>query len=68
MGLIELIITVCAVAQPDMCEDQRLQFAEAGSPVHFARAAMPYIAQWVGDHPKWRAVRWRCDYPGKRET
>ena len=68
MGLIELIITVCAVAQPDMCEDQRLQFAEAGSPVQCAMAAMPYIAQWVGDHPKWRAVRWRCDYPGKRET
>jgi hypothetical protein len=26
-------------------------------------AAQPYIAQWVGEHPKWTAVKWRCDYP-----
>jgi hypothetical protein len=26
-------------------------------------AAPPYIAQWVGEHPKWTAVRWRCEYP-----
>jgi hypothetical protein len=26
-------------------------------------AAQPYIAQWVGDHPKWTAVKWRCEYP-----
>jgi hypothetical protein len=29
-------------------------------------AAQPYIAQWIGNHPKWTAVRWRCDYPGRR--
>jgi hypothetical protein len=26
-------------------------------------AAQPYIAQWVGEHPKWTAVKWRCEYP-----
>jgi hypothetical protein len=65
MGLIELIITVCAVAQPDLCEDQHLQFADALSPAQCTMAAMPYIARWVDDHPKWRAVRWRCDYPSR---
>jgi hypothetical protein len=25
--------------------------------------APPYIAQWVGEHPKWNAVKWRCEYP-----
>ena len=67
MGLIELIITVCAVAQPSQCEDQHLQFANAGSLAQSAMAAPPYIAKWIGDHPKWMAVRWHCDYPGKRE-
>jgi hypothetical protein len=67
MGLIELIVTVCALAQPSQCEEQHLQFSQAGSPAQCAMAAPPYIAQWVNDHPKWRAVRWRCDYPGKRE-
>jgi hypothetical protein len=67
MGLIELIVTVCAVAQPSQCEDQHLQFAASMSPTQCAMAAPPYIAQWVSDHPKWQAVKWRCDYPGKRE-
>jgi hypothetical protein len=52
MGLIELIITVCAVVQPELCEDQHLQLTEAGSPAQCSMAAMPYIAQWIGDHPK----------------
>ncbi len=25
-------------------------------------AAQPYIAQWIGEHPKWTAVKWRCEY------
>jgi hypothetical protein len=29
--------------------------------------AQPYIAQWVGEHPKWTAVKWRCEYPHSRE-
>jgi hypothetical protein len=24
--------------------------------------AQPYIAQWINEHPKWVAMRWRCDY------
>jgi hypothetical protein len=67
MGLIELIITVCALAQPTQCEEQHLQFSQAGSAAQCATAAPPYIAQWIDEHPKWRAVRWRCDYPGKRD-
>jgi hypothetical protein len=67
MRLVELIITVCALAEPKYCEDRHLQFAEAASLRQCVMAAPPYIAQWLGEHPKWRAVRWRCDYPGKRE-
>jgi hypothetical protein len=26
-------------------------------------AAQPYIAQWVSEHPKWTAVKWRCEFP-----
>ena len=29
-------------------------------------AAQPYIAQWVGEHPKWTAVKWRCEYPAQQ--
>lgn len=68
MGLIELVITVCAIAQPTQCEDQRLQYASAGSLNQCAMSAPPYIAQWVGDHPKWTAVRWHCAYPTRGKS
>jgi hypothetical protein len=65
MDFIELILTVCAIAQPSACQDQHLQFAWSGSPAQCAMAAPPYIAQWIGEHPKWTAVRWHCAYPGQ---
>ena len=65
MGLIELVVTVCAVAQRNVCEDQHLQFAMQGSLTQCAMAAPPYIAKWIGEHPKWVAVRWHCELPGK---
>lgn len=63
MGVVEIIVTVCAIAQPQLCEDRHLQFASAGSLGQCTMAAPPYIAQWIGQHPKWTATRWRCDYP-----
>ena len=68
MGLMELVITVCAAAQMSLCEDQRLPFEANMSLRQCAMAAPPYIAQWIGDHPKWTAVRWRCEYPAMHET
>jgi hypothetical protein len=67
MGLIELILTVCAVANPAQCEDQHLQFASGISTHQCVMAAPPYIAQWIGEHPKWSAVRWRCEYPHRQD-
>jgi hypothetical protein len=68
MGLIELIVTVCAVAQPTQCEDKHLQFSSSASLNECVMNAQPYIAQWIGDHPKWMAVRWRCNYPGNSNS
>jgi hypothetical protein len=63
MSAIDLIITVCAVLSPATCEEQRLIFDANVSPAQCAMAAQPYIAQWIGEHPKWTAVKWRCEYP-----
>ena len=68
MGLLELVITVCAVAHPTLCEDQHLGYASGGTLQQCAMAAPPYIAQWIGEHPKWMAVRWHCEYPGEKKT
>ncbi len=67
MDAINLIITVCAVLSPNICEEKSLVFSAAISPRQCAMAAPPYIAQWVGEHPKWTAVKWRCEYPHTNE-
>ena len=63
MNPIDLIVTVCAVLAPTTCEETHLVFSSSASLQQCAMAAQPYIAQWVGDHPKWTAVKWRCEYP-----
>ena len=67
MDMIELIVTVCALAAPADCHDTHLQFAGGGSLKQCAMNAPPYIAQWIGEHPKWNAVRWRCEYPHAKD-
>ncbi len=67
MGLIEIVLTVCAVANPTACEERRLQFSFDGSLTQCAMTAQPYIAQWIGDHPDLVARKWICQYPGKRK-
>jgi hypothetical protein len=63
MNPIDLVITVCAVLSPTTCQETHLVFSEAASLRQCAMQAQPYIAQWVGEHPKWTAVKWRCEYP-----
>ena len=67
MNAIELIITVCAVLSPNACEERHLAFSSDFSLQQCTMNAQPYIAQWVGEHPKWTAVKWRCEYPHSRE-
>lgn len=67
MNLIQIVLTVCAVSQPNQCEDKHLQFAAEASLQQCVMTAQPYIAQWIGEHPQWTPVRWRCEYPNTRE-
>ena len=67
MGLIELIVTVCALSASSQCEDQHFSFPADMSLHQCVMNAQPYIAQWINEHPKWVAVRWWCDYRGSKE-
>jgi hypothetical protein len=67
MNMIQVIVTVCALAQPSQCEDQHLQYALQGSLRQCAMNAQPYLAEWINMHPKWTIVRWHCEVPHTRE-
>jgi hypothetical protein len=65
MNFVELILTVCALSQPANCDERKIMLESAtGSPLGCMMQAMPYIAQWSGEHPAVQVSRWRCVRPG----
>jgi hypothetical protein len=65
--MIELVLTVCVLANPNECRDQRLLFESDKSLMQCMMSAPPFIAQWGDKHPEWFVQRWKCQYPGKGE-
>lgn len=65
--MIELVMTVCIVAQPATCRDQRvlLDPDSGATPMQCMMSAQPTIAQWGSEHPNWFVQRWKCQYPRK---
>jgi hypothetical protein len=69
MEFIDLVLTVCFIANPSDCRDERLQFESRGSLVQCIWLAPQEIARWSQEHPKLKVVRWKCEYPDRgRET
>ncbi|WP_102960134.1 hypothetical protein [Mangrovicella endophytica] len=65
--MIDLILTVCMLSQPETCKEQRLTFESRGSLNQCMMLAMPYVANWAGEHPLWHVKEWHCDWPEKRK-
>jgi hypothetical protein len=63
--MIELILTVCALNAPNLCNEQRLPFVSQESLMQCLMQAPPHIAAWTDQHPASRVTRWRCAYPGE---
>lgn len=62
---VQIVLTVCALAQPAACGERRLTLASQGGSLRGCMMqAMPYIAQWSGEHPNVLVTRWRCARPG----
>jgi len=66
MELIDLVLTVCLMADPGKCRIEHLHFESRGSLTQCMFLAQPEIAKWSQEHPALRVVRWKCEYP-KRE-
>ena len=64
MGLMAIVFTVCAMAHPDQCREERLSFVWRGTLRECVMGAQPYLAQWVGEHPQWSLIKkYHCEYP-----
>ena len=64
MNLVELILTICTLTQPESCEEQHLSFVDVNSLMQCMTQAPPAIAEWANGHPGRKVVKWRCSYPG----
>jgi hypothetical protein len=67
MDMIAIVFTVCALAHPDQCQEQHLDYEYKGTLAACAMSAQPYIAQWIGEHPKWSVKSYHCEYPRMKE-
>jgi len=63
----EVILFVCLLADPTKCKEERLPMnADVEHPGRCAVVSTLYMAQWMGDHPTWKVVRWKCGRAGER--
>lgn len=63
--MIELVLSVCLVADPTRCKDVGLQYAENMTPFQCAMRAQPEIAKWSEANPNWVVKRFKCGRPTK---
>lgn len=65
MDMVDLMLTVCLLADPNNCQTEHLYFESRGSLAQCMFLAPAEIAKWSEQHPGRRVVRWKCTYPEK---
>lgn len=63
MNMVDLVLTVCLIANPGNCRDEHLYFESRGSLTQCLILAPAEIAKWMDEHPGRKVVRWRCAFP-----
>jgi hypothetical protein len=62
--MIELVLAVCMISEPDQCKNVHLTFmAENMTPFHCMLYGQSEIAKWSEAHPDWKIQRWSCGRP-----
>jgi hypothetical protein len=67
MDMVDLVIMVCAVADPTACTEKHMLFESHGSLQQCMMEAPPYLAQWVDAHPDVKVTRWHCAWPERED-
>jgi hypothetical protein len=57
--MIELVLTVCLLASPTSCRDERANL-QAASLMSCMVQGQVYAARWITEHPAYSLQRWRC--------
>ena len=65
--MIDLILSVCMLSDPNACKEQHLYYESRGSLAQCMMLSMPYVAEWAGEHPDWKVASWKCQWPEDRK-
>lgn len=65
MDMVDLILTVCLIANPGNCRDEHLYFESRGSLFQCMMLAPTEIAKWSQEQPTLKVKRWKCAFPNK---
>lgn len=57
---IELVVTVCLLAQPSVCEERHFPFFNESSLFTCMVRAQPYLADWALSNRRWTVKTWTC--------
>lgn len=60
--MMNLILVACLTVPSYACRESTLVIYEQISEMQCAITAQSRIVTWSEEHPKWRVVRWRCQY------
>lgn len=64
--MIILVMTACLLSAPSNCHEVNMAFSDADVTMMACTAsAMPYVAQYIEDHPAESVKRWACRFPFK---
>jgi hypothetical protein len=64
--MIELVVSVCLIADLSRCKEVSLTFtAENMTPMQCLMVSPSEIAKWSEGNPKWVAKRWTCRPAGQ---
>ena len=62
MLMVDLILAICMVDDAKTCREEHLYFESQGSLDRCMFLAIPYIAQWSGQHPQWVVKAFHCEW------
>ncbi len=56
-----VILTVCMIASPTVCKNERVQQSnEEGPPLSCLVEGQSTVAVWAQEHPAWHVGKWKC--------
>lgn len=59
--MLELVMTVCLIANSAKCKDVHLQFAEESlTPYQCVMKGQLEMAKWREGNPNWQIAKWGC--------